>query len=252
MIANGFQEIVLTGINLSRYGRDLPGKESLLSLVRSFKQFSWPVRFRLSSLEPQDISWDLLQELAEWPHFCPHFHLPLQSGSGAVLTAMHRTYQPEWFEGLIHQIAALFPTAAIGLDVMVGFPTETPADFQQTRELLNRLPISYLHVFPFSARPGTPAADLKPLAGSREIQERARDLRALGLQKKMSFGQRQVGQAAEVLLEGKVAGRSGWLKGLTENYLRVYLPGPEDWANKVINVRLQEAEGQVLIGEAIT
>lgn len=251
-IGNGFKEIVLTGINLSRYGTDLPGQESLLTLVRGLQQTSRPVRFRFSSLEPQDLSWELLQELAGWPEFCPHFHLPLQSGSAAVLTAMHRMYQPEGFAALIHQIAGTFPAATIGLDIMVGFPSETPADFEQTYTLLDRLPIAYLHVFPFSARPGTPAAAMHPLAGSREVQERARTLRDLGARKKRVFCRRQLGQAAEVLVEGKVAGRSGWLKGLTENYLRVHLPGPEEWANQLIRVRLKEIEGQVLIGEVIT
>jgi threonylcarbamoyladenosine tRNA methylthiotransferase MtaB len=252
LIANGFREIVLTGINLSRYGHDLPEKESLLTLVRRIQQTSLPVRFRLSSLEPQDISCDLLQELAAWPHFCPHFHIPMQSASADVLAAMHRGYQPDWFAALIHQIKVIFPTAAVGLDVMVGFPTETKADFIQTREFLDRLPISYLHVFPFSARPGTPAASWQSLSDSREIQERARDLRGLSLEKKASFYRQQVGQVVEVLIEGKVAGRSGWVKGLTTNYLRVYLPGPEDWANHLVNVRLQKTEGQVLVGEAIT
>jgi threonylcarbamoyladenosine tRNA methylthiotransferase MtaB len=252
LMAGGFKEIVLTGINLSRYGGDLPGEESLLTLVRTVKQSSWPVRVRLSSLEPQDLSWEVLQELAQWPQFCPHFHIPLQSGSDAVLTSMNRLYQAGWFEALVQQIHAMFPAAAIGLDVMVGFPTESPADFRQTRELLVRLPISYLHVFPYSPRPSTPAASIQPLIGSQEVQKRARDLRALGLQKKLLFNQRRVGKTAEVLVEGKVAGKSGWMTGLTENYVRVHLPGPGDWTNHLIRVRLQKAEGQALIGEVIT
>ena len=252
LIASGFKELVLTGINLSRYGRDLPGEESLLTLVRRLQHTSWPVRFRLSSVEPQDLSVDLLRELAQWPQFCPHFHIPLQSGAAPVLTAMHRNYQPDWFEELVQQIKTLFPAAAIGLDVMVGFPTESPADYRQTRQLLDRLPVSYLHVFPFSARPGTLAAGFQPLVGNREIQERARDLRALGLQKKLAFYQRQVGQVAEVLVEGNVAGKSGWLTGITENYLRVHLPGPGDWANHLIRVRLTKIEGQTLIGAVVT
>jgi threonylcarbamoyladenosine tRNA methylthiotransferase MtaB len=251
LIAGGIKEIVLTGINLSRYGRDLPGGEGLLTLVRRLKEAHWPVRFRFSSLEPQDLSEELLQELAQWPQFCPHFHIPMQSGAAAVLAVMRRDYQPDWFAALVQHISALFPSAAIGLDVLVGFPTESPADFLQTRELLARLPVSYLHVFPYSARPGTPAASLQSLLESREIQERARDLRALGVQKKMAFYQRQVGQEAEVLIEGKAA-RSGWVTGLTANYVRVHLPGPKEWANQVIRVRLEEINGQALIGAVIT
>jgi threonylcarbamoyladenosine tRNA methylthiotransferase MtaB len=252
LIVGGFKEIVLTGINLSRYGRDLPGGENLLTLVRRLKEAHWPVRFRFSSVEPQDLSGELLQELAQWPQFCPHFHIPLQSGAGPVLAVMGRGYQPDWFEALVQHIAALFPAAAIGLDVMVGFPTESPADFRQTRDLVARLPVSYLHVFPYSARPGTPAASLRPLADSREILARAKDLRALGGQKKRSFYQRQVGQMAEVLIEGQAATQSGWVTGLTANYVRVHVPGPQEWANQVIGVRLEEINGQALIGAAIT
>lgn len=250
--AGGFKEMVLTGINLSRYGRDLPGEASLATLIRTLRQTSWPVRFRLSSLEPQDLTWEVLQELAQWPQFCRHFHIPLQSGSDAVLTSMHRSYQAGWFEALVQQIHTIFPEAAIGLDVMVGFPTESPADFRQTRELLARLPISYLHVFPYSPRPNTPAACMQPVVGSLEVKKRARDLRALGLQKKLLFNQRQVGQTAEVLVEGEVPGKSGWVTGLTGNYLRVHLSGPGDWANHVMRVRLEKGEGQTLIGAVIT
>ena len=251
-IAGGYKEIVLTGINLSRFGRDLPGAINLLTLIRRLKQTNWPARFRLSSVEPQDLASEVLQELAGWPQFCPHFHIPMQSGSAAVLGAMQRNYQPEEFENLIRQIHAMFPTAAIGLDVMVGFPTESPADFRQTRELLNRLPISYLHVFPYSARPGTPSANLRPVAGSQEVQARARDLRALGLQKKLSFYQSQVGKLAEVLVENEVAGETGWVSGLSENYLRVHVINQKDAANHILRIRLKKTKGQVLLGEVIT
>ncbi len=250
-MAGGYKEIVLTGINLSRFGRDLPGDINLLTLIRRLKQTPWPARFRLSSMEPQDLSSQVLDELAQWPNFCPHFHIPLQSGSAAVLTAMERNYRPEDFENLIRQIYARFPGAAIGLDVMVGFPTESPADFRETRELLDRLPVSYLHVFPYSARPNTPAARLQPVATSTEVQERAKNLRALGLQKKLSFYQGQIGKVAEVLVEGEAAGNSGWVTGLSDNYLRVQLRGDQHAANQVIQVRLQKIAGQALVAEKV-
>ena len=206
LIAGGFKEIVLTGINLSRFGQDLPGEQNLLTLIRQLKQTDWAARFRLSSLEPQDLTWEVLQELSAWPQFCHHFHVPMQSGAAAVLKAMGRNYQPEQFENLIRQIKLLFPKAAIGMDVMVGFPTESPADFRQTRELLDRLAVSYLHVFPFSARPGTPAADLQPVAESKEIHRRARELRALGSQKKLSFME-QSGKSGSRSSGGRGSGR---------------------------------------------
>ncbi len=247
----GFQEIVFTGVNLSRYGRDLPGDKGLIDLVRLLRQTSWPLRFRFSSLEPQDISYGLLRELSDWPHFCPHFHIPLQSGASAVLAAMHRNYQPAWFEALIRELTALFPQAAVGLDVMVGFPTETATAFEQTKELLNRLPVAYLHVFPYSARPGTEAAVLSPQTSAREVGQRARSLRDLSHGKKLEFYQRHLGQVAEVLVEGPVAHRPGWLKGLTANYLRVMLPGPPEWVNRFIRLKLIEMNGQDLIGVAM-
>jgi threonylcarbamoyladenosine tRNA methylthiotransferase MtaB len=250
-MAGGYKEIVLTGINLSRFGRDLPGDINLLTLIRRLKQTPWPARFRLSSMEPQDLSSQVLDELAQWPNFCPHFHIPLQSGSAAVLTAMERNYRPGDFENLIRQIFARFPGAAIGLDVMVGFPTESPADFRETRELLDRLPVSYLHVFPYSARPNTPAARLQPVATSTEVQERAKNLRALGWQKKLSFYQGQIGRVAEVLVEGEAAGNSGWVTGLSDNYLRVQLRGDQHAANQVIQVKLQKIAGQALVAEKV-
>jgi threonylcarbamoyladenosine tRNA methylthiotransferase MtaB len=246
-LSRGYKEIVLTGINLSRFGRDLPGDINLLTLIRRLKETRWPARFRLSSVEPLDLSYEVLAGLAGWSTFCPHFHIPLQSGSAAVLTAMGRKYRPEDFEDLIRQISVRFPRAAIGLDVMVGFPTESPADFRQTRQLLERLPVSYLHVFPYSARPGTPAARMRPIATSTEVQERAKNLRALGLHKKLSFYQSQLGTIADILVEGKAAGDSGWITGLSDNYLRVQTVGDRSAANQVIQVRLQEMKGQALI-----
>lgn len=246
--ARGFREVVLTGINLSRYGRDLPGQEDLGTLIGRLQRGLGPVRVRLSSLEPQDLSRELLRELARWPQFCHHFHIPMQSGAAAVLTAMHRTYHPREFEGLIQEIRAIFPEAAIGLDVLVGFPTETEEDFAQTLELLQRLPVSYFHVFPYSPRPGTPAAALPPASSTTEIQTRAHRVRSLGLQKKAAFCQSFVGRLVEVLVEGEVAGRPGWMTGLTGNYLRVRVPGGRELANQVIPVRLHKVEGQVLIG----
>lgn len=251
LVAQGCRELVLTGINLSRYGHDLPESTSLVTLCRTLRQMDWPVRLRLSSLEPQDLAPALLQELANWPQFCPHFHLPLQSGADEVLAAMQRSYQASWFEALVHQLAAQFPRAAIGLDVLVGFPTESDAAFRKTRDLLARLPIAYLHVFPFSPRPGTLAAQLPATVDGHQMERRARELRALAAAKRVSFYQRQVGQVVDVLVEGELRGRPGWLTGLTDNYLRVHCPGPREWANQVIRVRLAKITGPALQGRPL-
>ncbi len=167
LAAAGFQEVVLTGIDLGQYGKDLHPLSSLALLLRSLSHGPWPFRIRLSSLEPQEITAELMKALSAFPYLCPHFHLPLQSGAPAVLQAMGRPYQPGHFRALVMELHRRFPTAALGLDVMVGFPGETAADFEATRTLVETLPVAYLHVFPFSPRPGTQAQTLPRLARQR-------------------------------------------------------------------------------------
>jgi threonylcarbamoyladenosine tRNA methylthiotransferase MtaB len=251
LAARNFQEVVLTGIDLGQYGKDLLPPLNLARLLKGLSQGDWPFRLRLSSLEPQEITAELLETLSTVPHLCPHFHLPLQSGSPTVLTAMGRPYHPGHLRDLVMELHRQFPQAAIGLDVLVGFPTETSADFEATRTLVEALPVAYLHVFPFSPRPGTPAHNLRPLPGE-EVQLRAQVMRKLGQNKKAAFYQAQVGQVGEVLVEGPAPGRPGWLKGLAANYLRVVLPGPIGWQNRRVNVRFLEVRDEVLVGKVIT
>ena len=182
----GYREVVLTGVDLGQYGLDHTPPGSLGGLVRRLRRQTWPFRVRLSSLEPQTVTSELLDELAAWGDFCPHFHLPLQSGSAPVLAAMGRPYGPEAFRDLVREISRRFPGAGLGLDVLVGFPGETAGDFEATCALVAALPATYLHVFPFSPRPGTPAAALPPLPGG-VVRERARVMRSLGQAKKLQF-----------------------------------------------------------------
>lgn len=245
----GFQEVVLTGVDLGQYGRDLVPSISLADLLRRLASGAWPFRLRLSSLEPQEITPDLIKALVEFPGLCPHFHLPLQSGADPVLKVMNRPYRAGDFRDLALELYRRFPDAALGLDVLVGFPTEAADDFEATLALVASLPIAYLHVFPFSPRPGTPAAAL-PRRPDQEVKARARRLRALGQAKKREFYRRQLGNVVEVLVEGH-ARLSGWLKGLSANYLRVVLSGPSAWQNRRLPVRLKELRGEVLVGEAV-
>jgi threonylcarbamoyladenosine tRNA methylthiotransferase MtaB len=242
----GYQEVVLTGVDLGQYGLDHTPPASLAALVRRLAARTWPFRVRLSSLEPQMVTTELLDELAAWPEFCPHFHLPLQSGAAPVLAAMGRPYGPGEFRDLIREITRRFPGAGLGLDVLVGFPGETEADFEATRSLVGDLPVTYLHVFPYSPRPGTPAAALAPLPGTI-IQARARIMRELGQAKKTEFLQAQLGQVREVLVEGPAA-KEGWLQGLSDHYLRVTFPGPPTWHNRRVMVRFNLRQGEVLVG----
>jgi threonylcarbamoyladenosine tRNA methylthiotransferase MtaB len=251
LAARGFQEIVLTGIDLGQYGRDLQPPLNLARLLKRLSQVERSFRLRLSSLEPQEITTELVEALPTVPHLCPHFHLPLQSGSSAVLAAMGRPYHPEHFRDLFMELHRQFPQAALGLDVIVGFPTETSADFEATRMLVETLPVAYLHVFPFSPRPGTPAQSMRPLPGE-EVQHRAQVMRKLGQNKKAAFYQAQIGRAGEVLVEGPAPGRPGWLKGLAANYLRVVLPGPAGWHNRCVNVEFLEVRDELLVGKVTT
>lgn len=243
----GFQEVVLTGVNLGQYGRDLHPSTSLATLLTRLTAKFLSLRLRLSSLEPQEISPELFQAMKELPGLCPHFHLPLQSGADPVLAAMNRPYRASDIREVIMDLVRSFPEAALGLDVLVGFPTESAEDFQATCDLVASLPVSYIHVFPFSPRPGTPAAAL-PRLPDREVKARARALRELGQAKKTEFYRRQVGKVAEVLVEGP-ARQEGWLKGLSANYLKVVFPGPAAWQNRRLPVLLRKLQGEVLVGE---
>jgi len=251
LAAAGFPELVLTGIHLGRYGSDLPGRPDLAALVGDLAAAALPCRVRLSSLEPPEVTPELLSRLASWPAFCPHFHLPLQSGAAPVLAAMQRPYRPEDYRDLIHRLAALFPDAALGCDVMVGFPGETAADFAATLALLESLPLAYLHVFPYSRRPGTLAATFPGLLPPPVLKDRARLLRQLSRSLKLRFLDRQVGALAQVVVEGTAPGHSGCLLGLSANYLRVIFPGPAAWINTVRRVRLLARRGDHLLAAPV-
>jgi threonylcarbamoyladenosine tRNA methylthiotransferase MtaB len=245
----GYREVVLTGVDLGQYGLDHTTPGSLAALVRLLAAQAWPFRVRLSSLEPMMVTPELLDELAAWGDFCPHFHLPLQSGAAPVLAAMGRPYGPGEFRDLVREITRRFPGAGLGLDVLVGFPGESAADFEATRALVEGLPATYLHVFPYSPRPGTPAAALPPLPGN-VVQKRARIMREIGQAKKTQFLEAEVGQVREVLVESP-AGPEGRLQGLSDHYLRVTFPGPPAWHNRRVMVHFRSRQGETLVGEGV-
>jgi threonylcarbamoyladenosine tRNA methylthiotransferase MtaB len=249
LAAGGYQEVVLTGVNLGQYGLDLAPPLTLAALLGAVRSRPRPPRLRLSSLEPQEVTTPLLRELAAFPGFCPHFHLPLQSGAAPVLAAMGRDYTPSEFHDLVQEICRCFPGPGLGLDILVGFPGETGADFEATRSLVASLPVTYLHVFPFSPRPGTPAARL-PRVPAQEVQQRAQVMRELGQAKKREFLEAQMGKTGEVLVEAS-APQAGLLRGLSDHYLRVLVPGSLSLQNRILPVRFQEVRGEALVGEII-
>ena len=235
LVAGGAKEIVLSGINLGSYGRDLAPRAALADVVRRILAETELEQLRFSSIEPQDITEDFAGLAAASGRIAPHFHVPLQSGSDSVLRAMHRWYRTGHYAERIALIRRLLPHAAIGADIVAGFPGETEADFEATLEFVARLPFTYLHVFSFSARPGTEGAKLGCAVPAAAIRERARTLRALGEQKSAGFRASQAGRTMRALTLSR--GRSGWTEALTANYLKVRIAGRHP-ANEWREVRI--------------
>ena len=217
--SSGFNEIVLTGARIGSYGKDLGEDASLVGLLEALLSSTRRTRFRLSSLEPLEISDSLLDLVGREKRICRHFHVPLQSGDKNVLEGMRRPYSPGDYAERIESIKSRFPDACIGSDVIVGFPGESDGAFESTRSLIERLPLSYLHVFPFSRRPGTRAWSMDEEPASSLKRTRARVLRELGAKKRSDFAESQVGALAEVVLEEEV--EPDLFRGTTGNYLKV-------------------------------
>ena len=232
----GYREIVLTGVNLGSYGRDLGDSADLTGLVGRLAALPGVARVRLSSVEPQEVTEDLIEMVASHPKVCRHFHLPLQSGSEPVLRRMNRSYDPDHYTSLVRSLADRIPDCGIGADVMVGFPGETETDFRRTRTLLESLPLTYLHVFSYSPRPNTAAAEMGPPVPAHVRRARSQALRDLGKDKNRRFRNRAAGQTLEVLFETEAA--PGRLVGLTDNYIRVEADGTCEDRNRVFRVRI--------------
>lgn len=224
LTARGYAEVVLTGIHIGGYGLDLTPATSLPALVERIEGETELSRLRLGSLEPTEIPEALIKRMADDSAIlCPHFHIPLQAGDDAVLRRMNRPYDTRFFRDLVTRIHRRLPDAAIGLDLITGFPGESDEEFAHTLELIAELPVSHLHVFPFSRRPGTPAATMPDQVHGSIVKERAARLRAMGERKHREFAQGFIGRTLEVVVERGV-GRSE-CRGLTRNYLNVLFPG---------------------------
>jgi threonylcarbamoyladenosine tRNA methylthiotransferase MtaB len=231
-LSERFPEVVLTGINLGRWGREagFGSGSRLVDLMRVLLADTDVRRLRLSSVEPMDWSDELLQLVAESPRIAKHVHIPLQSGSDTVLRRMHRRYRPKHYASRVRLARELMPDAAIGADVMVGFPGETEAEFEETRAFIESLPFTYLHVFPYSERPGTPAAERSDQIPERVRKARGRVLKSLGLEKNLEFRRRFVGRTlSAVTIEN---GRA-----VTSNYVTVEL-GSVQPARRLIEVEI--------------
>ncbi|MCY3758214.1 MAG: tRNA (N(6)-L-threonylcarbamoyladenosine(37)-C(2))-methylthiotransferase MtaB [Acidobacteria bacterium] len=237
LLNQGYKEIVLTGIHLGGYGRDLRPGDRLASLLRRLLQEEPLRRLRLSSIEPLEVTDEIIDLVATSPRMAKHFHVPLQSGSSRILGLMRRPYRAARYLELLEKIRRRVPEAAIGADVMVGFPGETQEDHALTRDLIRNSPLTYLHVFPFSRRPGTAAAQLQPEVPRAVAALRSLELRTLGEVKNRSFRESQVGRDLPVITLRDESPRST-RRALSSNFVQVELAGAEPRPNQLLRVRV--------------
>lgn len=241
LAANGVKEIVLTGVNLGDFGKGHDGnkqhQETFYDLVQALNAVSGIERYRISSIEPNLLTDEIIAYVAKSRAFMPHFHIPLQSGSNKILGLMRRRYKRELYAERVAYIKSLMPHCAIGVDVIVGTPGETQEDFQETFDFLHSIDVSYLHVFTYSERANTKALDIKPIVPMHERHERNKVLRNLSFMKQNFFNQQHVGETRKVLFEGHE--KNGLMEGYTDNYIRVQTPYRAEWANQIIDWTLR-------------
>ena len=257
LLAAGFREVVLTGVHTSAYGRDLADGVNLASLLRLLLQLPGEFRLRLSSVEPAEAPDELLDVLAS-PRICRHLHLPLQSGDDEILALMGRSYRAADYGDLFHRVHERLPGVAVAADVIVGFPGETDLRFENTYRFIASLPFRDLHVFKYSPRPGTRAAELPGQVTPAAKDERSSRLRRLADEQAAAFATRFIGQTLPVLVERQARpapGRSGCWDGLSDNYLRIVFPAPAGSTGlqgSLVQVRaLKRLEGDTLYGETV-
>jgi len=242
LAANGVQEIVLTGINLGDFGKGFDGgkkrEENFFDLIKALDNETNIPRYRISSIEPNLLTDEMIAWVAQSKRFMPHFHIPLQSGSDAVLKLMQRRYNSQLYKDKIDLINQLIPHASIGVDVIVGSPGETEAYFKESMDFIHALEISYLHVFTYSERAATKALDIKPVVPISVRQERNKILRNLSYQKEQYFKARHIGSTRKVLFESikqKDPSDIAMLEGYTDNYIRITTPYRQEWSNQIID-----------------
>ncbi len=252
-----FKEVVLTGIHIGSYGMDLTPPFPLEKLLRRIEERETPDRIRLSSIEPLDFSAGLISFLSQSAKVCPHLHIPVQSGDDDILRGMNRNYNRSFLTGLIQELHQKIPTLAIGADVIVGFPGETEEKFQHTYELIESLPFSYLHIFPFSKRRGAPASQFSGRVDEAVIKKRAEKMRELGKQKRQAFHRQFLHQELRVLVEDRQEKETGRRKGFSRNYIPVSV-FPEcvsqenpDWINQECPVMVTELTERGLVGKLV-
>jgi threonylcarbamoyladenosine tRNA methylthiotransferase MtaB len=250
LVAGGYAEVVLTGINLGSYGKDLAPESGLAEILHATADLTGRARIRLSSLEPAEID-DRLSAALGLPHVCPHVHLPLQSGADRILEAMGRPCTAGAVRDLVQSLVQRRPETAIGADVMVGFPGETDADFNQTASLLRELPIAYFHVFSYSPRPGTAAERLGDGVAPETKASRSAEIRRLGQTKWQAFQRANLGKEHVAVVARKRDSETLRRLTIAGNYLRIYVPDEPGLVDHLVRVRVTELRGSMLVGDIV-
>jgi threonylcarbamoyladenosine tRNA methylthiotransferase MtaB len=241
LVLTGCPEVVLTGIHIGTYGNDLPERTSITDVLAMLLARRGRSRLRLSSIEPREISGGIIACLGNG--LCRHLHIPLQSGDDRILASMKRNYTATFYRELLDRIAREVPGVALGADVMVGYPGEGETEFQNTMSLVESAPLTHLHVFSFSPRPGTNASTMKEQVSEPIKKDRSETLRRLGKDKNLAFRKKQVGSQLNVVVEDKRDAKTGLFSGLTDNYIRVHIAGAKkEMIGKEIAIRLTCAE----------
>ncbi len=242
LVKRGFKEIILTGVNIGEY--ETTSGEKLIDLVKGVVEVEGLERLRLSSVEPNTITKELLETLLESGKYQDHFHIPMQSGSDEILKSMRRKYDVAFYKKTIAMVKSYFPNASIGADIITGYPGETEEQFEETYRLLEELPITHFHVFPYSKRKNTTAARMDNHIQGPLKKKRVRSLIALGEEKLEAFRQEMLGRESEILFERE---KEGYFYGYTSNYIRVKIKSSEDLKNKILKLKLSEMQGNDIL-----
>ncbi|MDD5562057.1 MAG: MiaB/RimO family radical SAM methylthiotransferase [Candidatus Omnitrophica bacterium] len=251
LVACGFREIVLTGICLGGYGQDLPAGKCLLDVFDILDKVEGLLRIRLSSIEAGDVSSKLIKRLANSKKICRHLHIPIQSGDDAILKRMNRKYTRQKYYDLISRIKRDIPGISITTDCLVGFPGETEENFNNTAELVRKIMPLKVHIFPYSARPGTKAANFCGLVDAKTIKLRCAELANISKECRDKIMRGFVNKEVAVLIEGIVRSKANYLEGLTDSYLKVRVPFKPGLRNMIVRVKLKRISGDLFFGEYI-
>lgn len=245
----GFKELVISGVHLGQWGLDLKPHNTLSSLIKEIEKIEEVKRFRLSSIDPVEFTDELIETLFSSKKFCRHLHISLQSGSNEILKLMKRRYSVEYYSDLINNLAKNISNLAIGSDIITGFPGETDELFEETYKNLENLPISYIHVFSYSKRKGTPAAEMPEQVPQEIKKNRNAKLQKLAINKNLEFRKSQIGHELEVLVELARDKKTGLLKGFSDNYINILIDSDDKFKNQLVKTKIIEVTSDVTIGE---